>query len=140
MATFTKFNSFVEALAEKSHNLGADTFFIQLLNTVPVVTNAIETDLPADLSTGSGYTSGGVSAGVATSSAQASGIYKLTIADLVITSSGTIGPFRYVVLLNNTATNKELIGWYDYGSSITLNANETFTVDFDGTAGVLTLQ
>lgn len=141
MATFNKFQAFVEALAEKKHNLGADTFKVQLMNTAPdAALDLIETDLPADLSTGFGYTAGGNSAGVATGSAQTAGTYKLTIADLVFTASGgAIGPFRYVVLLNDTATNKDLIGYYDYGSSVTLNDGETFTVDFDAAAGVLTL-
>jgi hypothetical protein len=141
MATFNKFQAFVEALAEKKHNLGSDTFKVQLLNTAPdAAADAVEADLPADLSTGNGYTAGGVSAGTATSSAQTNGTYKLTITDLVITASGgSIGPFRYVVLLNDTATDEDLIGYYDYGSSITLNNGETFTVDFDGTNGVLTI-
>lgn len=141
MATFNKFQGFVEALAEKKHDLGADTFFVQLMNTAPdAAADFVETDLPADLSTANGYTAGGVTCSTATSSAQTSGTYKLTIADKVITASGgSIGPFRYVVLFNNTATNKDLIGYFDYGSSITLNDGETFTIDFDGTNGVLTL-
>jgi uncharacterized protein (DUF2252 family) len=141
MATFNKFQAFVEALAEKKHNLGSDTFKVQLMNTAPdAAADAIETDLPADLSTANGYTAGGVTAGTSTSSAQTSGTYKLTIADVVITATGgSIGPFRYVVLMNDTATDDDLIGYIDYGSSITLNSGETFTIDFDGSAGVLTL-
>lgn len=140
MATFNKFNSFVEALAEKVHNLGADTFFVQLMNSAPTAANAVETDLPADLGTANGYTSGGVTVGTATLSSQTGGVYTLKIADKVITAAGgSIGPFRYVVLFNNTATNKELIGWFDYGSSLTLNNTETFTIDFDDANGVLTL-
>ena len=141
MAVFNKFQGFVEAVAEKKHDLGADTFFVQLMNTAPdSALDFIETDLPADLATGFGYTAGGVTAGVATSSAQTTGTYKLTIADKVITAAGgSIGPFRYVVLFNNTATNKDLISWYDYGSSITLLDGETLTIDFDASAGVLTI-
>jgi hypothetical protein len=139
MATFNKFNNFTKALGDKLHNLGTDTFFVQLLNTAPSATNSIETDLPADLSTANGYTSGGVTLGTGTWST-ASGTAKLVITNKVITASGgTIGPFRYVAILNNTATNKDLIGWYDYGSSITLNDTETFTIGFDGTNGVLTI-
>ena len=141
MATFNRFQSFVEALAEKKHDLGSDTFYVQLLATAPdAAADAVETDLPADLSTAGGYTAGGVSCGTATSSAQTGGTYKLCIADKVITCvTDPIGPFRYVVLLNNSATNKELLGYYDYGSSITLQDTETFTINFDDANGVLTI-
>lgn len=142
MATFNKFNAFVEAVAEKKHDLGADTFYVQLMNTAPdAALDLVETDLPADLTTGNGYTSGGVTCGTATLSSQTGGLYTLKIADKVITATGgPIGPFRYVVLFNNTATNKDLIGYYDYGTSITLNDTETFTINFDDANGVLTLQ
>ena len=141
MATFVKFHAFVEALAEKKHNLGADTFKVQLLATAPDVDlDAVEADLPADLTTGFGYTAGGVTCGVATGSAETAGVYKLTIADKVITAAGgSIGPFQYVALMNDTATNDELIGYYDYGSLITLLDTETLTINFDDAAGVLTI-
>lgn len=138
---FSKFQGFVEALAEKKHDLGADTIYVQLMNTAPdAAADFVETDLPADLGTGNGYTAGGLSVGTAGTSAQTAGVYKLTLTDKVITASGgSIGPFRYAVLFNNTATNKDLIGYYDYGSSITINDGETFTLDFDAAAGVLTI-
>lgn len=141
MAAFVKFEAFVEAIAEKKHDLGTDEFYIQLMNTEPDgAADAVETDLPADLSTEFGYTSGGVSAGTATGSAQTGGTYKLTIADKVITASGgSIGPFQYVVLLNNDAASKDLISYYDYGSALTLLDTETLTVDFDDSGGVLTI-
>ena len=141
MAIFNKFEAFVEAITEKKHDLGTDTFYIQLLATEPSASaDAVETDLPADLSSGNGYTAGGLTAGTATGSAQTTGTYKLTIADLAITASGgSIGPFRYIVLLNNDAAAKNLIGYYDYGESLTLLDAETLTIDFDGSAGVLTL-
>lgn len=136
MATFTKFQSFVEAVAEKSHNLGADTLKVMLCNTAPVNTNTVKANL-TEISAGNGYTAGGTAASIS-SSAQTSGTYKLTLADVVFTASGgSIGPFRYAVLYNDTATNDELIAFWDYGSSITLAAGETFTVDFDASNGVL---
>lgn len=139
MATFNKFNNFTKALGDKLHNLGTDTFFVQLLNSAPVATNSIETDLPADLSTANGYTSGGVTIGTGTWTTSG-GVAKLVLTDKVITASGgSIGPFRYVAIFNNTSTNKELIGWIDYGSSITLADTETLTIDFDGTNGALTI-
>jgi hypothetical protein len=141
MAIFTKFQPFVQALAEGKHNLSTCTFYAQLLNSLPSVTSAIESDLPADLTSGNGYTQGGVSLGTATASGQTGGLYTLKIADKVITASGgTIGAFQYVVLFNNSATNKDLIGYYDYGSSITLKDTESFTINNDETNGVLTLQ
>ena len=97
----------------------------------------IKTDI-TDIAAGSGYAAGGQQS-AQVSSAQTGGVYKLVLTDVVFTASGVIGPFRYVVLYNNTATNKELIGWWDYGSSITLASGETFTVDFDATNGALTI-
>lgn len=140
MASFNKFNSFVEALAEKVHNLGSDTLKVYLSNATPdAAADSIKTDL-AEISAGNGYTAGGNQASI-TSSSQTSGTYKLVLGDPATwtASGGSIGPFRYAVLYNDTATNDELIGWWDYGSSITLNAGETFTVDFDAGTGVLTI-
>jgi hypothetical protein len=139
MASFNKFNSFVEALAEKKHDLGADTLKVLLTNTAPVATNGVKADL-TEISAGNGYTAGGATASI-TSSSQTSGTYKLVLGDPATwtASGGTIGPLRYAVLYNDTASNDELIGWWDYGSSITLAAGESFAVDFDATTGVLTL-
>ena len=138
MATFNKFHSFVEAVAEKVHNLGADTLKVMLTNSAPLATNTVKANL-TEISAGNGYTAGGTAASL-TSSSQTSGTYKLVLGDVVFTASGgTIGPFRYAVLYNDTATNDELIGWWDYASSITLADGETLTVDFDPSAGVLTL-
>lgn len=133
MATFNKFNSFVEALAEGAHNLGADTLTIALTNTAPVATNTVLTNI-----TEISYTA--LSSRVLTSvtSSQTSGTYTLDAADLVLTASGTVPTFRYVVLYNDTATNDELIGYYDYGSAVDLLNGETFTITFDA-SGILTL-
>lgn len=135
MATFTKFNSFVEALAEKVHNLGSDTLKVVLTNTAPSASNTQLSDI-TQIANGNGYTTGGTQA-TTSSSSQTSGTYKLVLADVVFTASGSMGPFRYAVLYNDTATNDELIGSWDYTSSITLASGETFTVDFDATNGVL---
>lgn len=138
MATYNKFRSFVEAVAEKLHNLGSDTLKIMLTNVAPVNTNTVKADL-TDIGAGNGYTAGGTAITV-TASAQTAGVYKLTGNDVVFTASGgSIGPFRYAVLYNDTATNDELIAWWDYGSSITLASGETFTVDLDQTNGILTI-
>lgn len=136
MATFNKFNAFVENLAEKVHNLQADALTLALTNTAPVATNAVLTDI-----TEITYTNLSARGLTVNSSAQSGGVYKLTIADKVLTASGAVGPFRYVVLYNDTPTSPTdpLIAWWDYGASISLASGETFTVDFDDTNGVLQL-
>lgn len=138
MAAFNKFQKFVEDVAEKVHNLGSDTLKVMLTNVAPVATNSVKADL-TEISAGNGYTAGGTAASIV-SSLHTTGTYKLTLGDVVFTASGgNIGPFRYAVLYNDTSTSDSLIGWFDYASSITLADGETFTVDFDGSAGALTI-
>ena len=137
MATFTKFNSFVEALAEKVHNLGSDTLMIALCATAnaPIASNTQLSNL-----TQISYTNLSSRALTVASSAQSSGTYKLTINDLVLSASGgSVAAFQYIVIYNDTATNDELIAFYDYGSALTLASGESLTIDFDGTNGVLTI-
>jgi hypothetical protein len=138
MATFNKFNSFVEALAEKVHNLGSDTLTVALSNSIPLATETVLADITEIAYTNiqNGTTTGRNLAGV--TSAQTSGTYKLDANDLVLTATGTVPTFRYVVLYNDTATNNELIGWYDYGAAVDLLNGETFTITWDA-AGILTL-
>jgi len=138
MATFNKFQPFVEALAEKAHNLGSDTLKVALTNTAPNATDDHFADI-TEISAGNGYTAGGTQATIS-SSAQASGTYKLVLADVTFTASGgSIGPFQYAVLYNDTATNDELIGYWDNGSAVTLSDGESFTWDADPTNGILTI-
>lgn len=134
MATFNKFNSFTEALAEKVHNLGSDTLKVALTNSAPIASNTQLSNI-----TEISYTNLSSRTLVVGSSAQSSGTYKLVINDLVLTASGSVGPFQYVVIYNDTATNDELIGWYNYESALTLANTDTFTLDFDGTNGLLQL-
>lgn len=134
MATFQKVNSFVEAVAEKTHNLGSDVLKVALTNSAPSASNTKLSDI-----TEISYTNCSSRTLTTSSSAQTSGTYKLVIADLVLTASGTVGPFRYIVIYNDTATNKELIGYYDYGSALTLANTDTLTLDFDNTNGLLQL-
>jgi hypothetical protein len=135
MATFNKLQPFVEQLAEKVHNLGSDQLVVALTNTAPTATHATLSQL-----TQVAYTHCSSRNITTTSSAQTSGTYKLVLQDLVLTATGgAVGPFRYVYIYNDTASNDELIGYYDYGSAITLNAGETLTIDFDAANGVLQL-
>ena len=138
-SAYNKFNAFVADLANKVHNLGSDTLKVMLTNTAPVATNAVLTDI-TEIAAGNGYTAGGNAAAV-TSAAQTAGTLKLLLQNPATwtASGGTIGPFRYAVIYNSTAAGKNLIGWFDYGSSVTLNPAEQFQVSFDQTNGVLTL-
>ena len=135
MATFNKFDQFVEDRANKVHNLGSDTLKFLLTNTAPIASNSVKANL-TEISAGNGYTAGGTAVAI-TSSTQTSGTYSLVpTADVVFTASGgSIGPFRYVVLYNDTPTSPAdpLISWYDRGSSVTLLDTETFTVDVGAT-------
>ena len=125
----------MEALAEKVHNLGSDTLKVMLTNSAPSAANTVKANI-TEIAAGNGYTAGGTQA-VISASSQTSGTYKLVLADVVFTASGAVGPFRYVVLYNDTATNDELIAYADYGSSISLANGETFTVDFDAVNGAI---
>lgn len=134
MATFVKFDAFVEALAEKVHNLGSDQLVVALTNSAPSAANTVLTDI-----TQISYTNLSSRNITTSSSSQTSGTYKLVLADLTLTASGAVGPFRYVVIYNDTSASDNLIGYLDYGSSISLASGEQFIIDFDGSAGAITL-
>lgn len=138
MAAYNKFQSFVENLAEGIIDLDSHTLKAMLTNVAPVATNSVKADL-TEISAGNGYTAGGLTL-TASASAQSSGTYKLTIDDFVWTASGgSIGPFRYVVIYDDTPTSPAdpLICWFDHGSSITLADTETFTADASAANGLL---
>lgn len=138
-AAFNKFNQFVEDLAKKVHNLDTDAIKVMLTNTAPVATNTVKANI-TEIAAGSGYTAGG-NASAFVSGAQTSGLYKLILAAVTFTAAGgTIGPFRYAVFYNSTPAGGNLIGWYDYGSAISVPDGSGFTVNCDQTNGVLQLQ
>ena len=118
--------------------MDAHTFKVMLVNSpAPVATNTVKADL-TEISAGNGYSAGGTALASVTSS-ESAGTYTFDAADLVFTASGgAIGPFRYAVLYNKTAASDNLIGWWDYGSSISLNDTETLTIVFGG-SGIFTL-
>jgi hypothetical protein len=136
VAAFNKFNALTEDLAEKVHNLGSDALKIMLTNTAPIAANSVKADI-TEISAGNGYTAGGTAVTI-TASSQTGGTYKLVGNDVVFTASGgSIGPARYAVLYNSTPVAGNLIGWWDYGSALTLADGSTLTVDFSATNGIL---
>jgi hypothetical protein len=143
MATFNKFNQFVQDLAEKVHNLSSDQVEVYLSNATPdAAADLVKADL-AEIATGNGYTG---PQDTQNTGAEASGTYTLTGTKVVVTASGgAIGPFRYVALFNTTPTSPAdpLIGWWDYGAGgLTLNDGETFSIKFNNsetTGTILTI-
>ena len=144
MATFNKVNDFVKN-AVHNMDLESDQIAIALSNTAP---SSESSDPSAD---GNGilcnvtqvsYTNLSSRNVTTSSSAQSSGTYKLVLADLTLTSSGgSTGPFRYVYIYDDTVTTPAdpLVGYYDYGSSLTLNDGDSLTVDFSASNGVIQL-
>lgn len=135
MASYVKFYSFAEAVYEKVHNMGSDALTVALTNAAnpPAQTNTQLSNL-----TTIAYTNLSSRALSISASSHSSGTYKLVINDLVLSASGgSVAPFRYVNIFNDTATNDELICNFDYGSDLTLANGESLTLDFDGTNGLL---
>ena len=132
MAAYNKFQQFVEDLAKGVHNFGTHAIKVYLSNTAPNAANhKVKADI-AEISAGNGYTAGGESVQAALS--RSGGTVTVSGTRVIWTASGgSIGPFRYVILYNDTPTNPAdpLIAWWDYGSSITLSDGESFTVRFD---------
>lgn len=140
MATYVKYNTFADEVSKGGHNLQTAVFKVALTNTAPTVASDTvwNTTVAPAPAAANGYTAGGNT--ITTSSATTTtGTFKLVLADTVFTATaGGIGPFRYAILYNSSASNK-VVGYWDYGSSVTLADTETFTVDFDGSNGVLTI-
>lgn len=134
MATYTKINSFVENLAEKKIDLSGTGLTIALTNTPHTST----WDELADL-TQISYTNLSSRVLTVSSSAQTSGTYKLVLNDLTLTASGAVGPFQYIYIYDDASTGDKLIAYYDNGTPITMANTDTVLLDFDGSAGVLTI-
>ncbi len=133
MAAFLKFNKFSQGLAQKLFDLESDVIKCALTNTAPTAATDTDFDPGGDHpppAAANGYTAGGHTMTEA-GSAETGGVYTFaTTTDVVITATaGGIGPFRYVLLYDDTSTDDKLIGYWDYGSSISLNDGETFTID-----------
>ena len=130
----TKFNDFVDDLYKGNLNLSSDVIKLVLLNTAPVVTNHVYSDLAGEVANGNGYTSGGATVG-GTGVSNASGTESLAASAVEWTSNtGSLGPFRYFAYYDSTPTVKTLLQFYDYGSTLTLNGanGDTFTVTPSG--------
>ena len=142
MATFNKVNDFV-VNAVHNMDLASDSFVVALSNTAPA------SETPNPTTDGNGILANVTEISYAnlssrtlatSSSAQTAGTYKLVLVDQTLTSSnGTTGPFRYVYVYNDTVTAPDdpLVGYYDYGSSLTLQDGDSLTLDFSAANGVV---
>ncbi len=134
MATYNEFDQFCADVYNGVHNLATDQLVLFLTNTAPVAGNSVLADL-----TEIAYTNLSSRNITTTSSTQASGVYRLILQDLTITASGgSVGPFRYWGVYNDTPTSPAdpLICWYDNGSAITLADGESRVIDFDQVNGL----
>ena len=134
MAAYNKFNAWAEYLTEGA-NIGSDQFVVALTNSAPVATNSLLADI-----TQITYTNLSSRNITTTSATHTAGTQRIILQDLTLTASGgSVGPFRYVVIYDDTVASDPLVAWYDYGSSITLADTETLLIDFDGSGGFFTV-
>lgn len=138
MPVFNKFQDFSEQLAKGIHVFGTHTFKLALTNSAPVATNTVLADI-TQIANGNGYTTGGATVTITVS--ETTGTTTIGGDAVTWTATGAMGPFRYYVLYNDSATSPAdaLVGWWDHGVAVTLAASETFTVNFnnDATAGTI---
>lgn len=128
MASYVKFQDFIEALGLKEHNLNTDTLKAYLSNAAPdVAADADKADL-AEITNENGYAA---PVDIQNTWSESGGTGTLVAIDIEITASGgTVGPFRYVVIYNDTHANDGLVCYWDYGSELTLQDGEKFVIDF----------
>lgn len=139
MATGNTFNNFALDLINGIHDFDAHTFKVYLSNAAPnAETHTVKANV-AEISAGNGYTAGGNATTITTSRSTVTTKVVGTDPTTWTAAGGTIGPFRYAVLYNDTSASDSLIMWWDYGSALTLQIGETFKVDFDGTSGIMTV-
>jgi len=128
MATYTKFQQFVEDLAHGVHNFDSDTIKVALSSAANAPSASADAVL-GDITTIAAPAVNSVTL-TKSSSGQTSGTYKYVPNDLTMAASGAVGPFRYVIVYNDTATGDPLICFFDYGTEVTLASGDTFKLDF----------
>lgn len=138
MATATKFEGFVGYLGLAAVNLNTDLFEVYLTNATPSASaDDVKADL-AEITNENGYTA---PVDITNTYSEASGTGTMVAVDVVITASGgTVGPFRYAAIFDDTVASPvvdPLMCVYDYGSALTLQDGESFTVDFGATFATL---
>ena len=127
MATYNKFQDFIEQLGLGQHNLNTDTLKVYLSNHQPLAADTVIGDI-TEITAQNGYPAGGTD--ITNVWSEAAGTGTLAGTDVVFTGTGDFGPFQFAVVYNDTSATDRLVCWWDYGSAITIHDTETFTVDF----------
>lgn len=138
MATATLFESFAEQQLIAPVDFNADTLKFALSNTAPnASTNDFFNDI-TEISAGNGYTAGGLTA-ASVSISRTGDTAKIVADDAVLTASGAVGPFQYVILYKSTgvSSTSTLIAYWTLPSAITMASSDTFTIDINATNGFL---
>jgi hypothetical protein len=134
MATYTKYERFVENLCNKLIDAfgTTDTWKAVIHTDAPTVaTDNVLGDL-TQIGGSNGYTTGG--SDITFNSTITTGTVTATATDVVWTASGgnlgssTTG--RYVSYYDDTSALDNLAASWDYGSTFTVATGETFTLDF----------
>ncbi len=135
MATLSKSQFFLFNVFNKSCDVSNGTgevIKIALLTTLPVAATAQHYgDVSStEVANGNGYLTGGLAVpGFALTNTSGVVAYRSSGPPTFTPSGGNIGPFRY--LLYYAVTSGVIIGWEDYGATITLSSSngDTFTPD-----------
>jgi hypothetical protein len=135
MATFTRPNIFSLNLCNKVFDLDTDTFRWVLSNTAPVLGSTNLLSNVTQISTSGGYTqmtdgAGGLLATMAALSQTGASTNVGMSASVVLTATGAVGPFQYLILIDDTPTSplNPVIGWLDHGSAVTMANTDTYTI------------
>lgn len=132
MSAFVKHNVFAANIGNGVYNLNSDTIKVALTNADPAATDSYSS-LASEVANGNGYTTGGL-AFTSTGYTQTSGTATLAATGPTLTALGAVGPFRYAYAYDSTISGKNVIGHWDYGSSITMANGDTVALTPTGSA------
>lgn len=137
MATYQHFDVFAQDLAHKVHDLSNDTLKVALVSSgnPPEKTDAVLSDLiTTDMSNIQN------DAFTIASSGEVDGVYTLDLENLQLEANGgSVGPFRYVAVYNDSSPNGSLICWFDFEEDITIPDGQ-FLVLLIGPLGLFSIQ
>lgn len=127
MATFNKFQNFIERLGKGEFDLNGDTFKFFLSNEQPLATDDVKSDI-AEITNENGYAA---PVDIENAFTESSGTGTMTAVDKTVTASGgTIGPFQFIVVYDDDHASDALMGWIELASAVTLKTGQSLNVNF----------